>query len=67
MDLTNTPISSTVPTLLRGNFLDNLSISSTKPLSLSVSIGPGAMLRVVIFLWENSLLKHFNTEINATL
>ena len=67
IDLVNSPISSTVPTLFKGSLLDNSSILSTKPLSLSVSIGPGAILIVVILFLAKSLLKHFKTLIKAVL
>ena len=67
IDFIKSPISSTLPKRPRGSFFSRDLISGTSSFILSVAIGPGAIFIVVTFLFAYSLLKHFNTLVNATL
>ena len=67
IDLTSSPISSGVPSLLSGSLFFNLFISLFKALILSVSIGPGAIFIVVIFYFAYVSVKDLRSDQNPTL
>ena len=67
MELTKLPISSGSPNLSIGKLSVYSPTLSTNSFVLSVLIGPGAILIIVIFLEANSLLKILNTLEKAAL